>query len=94
MITRDDIVNIAKLAKLHVDQSELDDLTSDMKKIIQFADEIGQAQADIPQENEIQKDNDRLREDSIIQSFPQDLILKNVNGGKDGFFWVKKTNKN
>ena len=31
-----------------------------------------------------------LREDEIVDSFPRNEILKNVDGGKDGFFYVKK----
>lgn len=93
MITPEDIINIAKLSKLHVNEDELDSLTSDMKKIIQFADEIGKAQSECIESNVTEEPSNRLREDVVIESFEQELILRNVDGGKDGFFCVKKSSK-
>ena len=33
-----------------------------------------------------------LRDDEIKESYPQNKILENVGGGKDGYFYIKKYN--
>ena len=33
-----------------------------------------------------------LRDDEVIESYPQGKILENVDGGKDGYFYIKKYN--
>ena len=43
MITRDDIRDIALLSKLFVSEEDLDGLTQEMAKIIEFADTINGA---------------------------------------------------
>lgn len=93
MITRSDILNIAKLSKLHVDEKELEGLTCDMKKIIQFANEISKAQGQYTEEENTETVPDRLRNDNVEESFSQESILKNAQGGKNGFFCVKKSKK-
>ena len=30
----------------------------------------------------------KLRDDEVIESYPQDKILENVDGGKDGYFYI------
>ena len=43
MVTREDIENIAILSKLFVAEEELDNLTAEMQKIVDFADAINDA---------------------------------------------------
>ena len=90
MVTREEILKIAKLAKLSVAEEELDGLTAAMGEIIAFADTIGAAGAASGEFDNIGNLQNAFREDEVIPSYPRDEILKNVNGGEDGFFPVRR----
>jgi len=91
MVTRDDIIKIAKLAKLSVEETEIEELTKDMAEIIKFADTINSAVEDGELEDfdDINNITNAFHEDEIIESFDRELILKNRDGGLDGCFLVK-----
>ena len=40
MVSKEDILKLAKLAKISIDDSELEHLTKEMEKIVDFADAI------------------------------------------------------
>lgn len=89
-VTKEELLDIALLAKLEVKEEELESLTASMADIIAFADTINQAE-----ESDLEFDNigglaNAFREDEVIPSYPQEEILSNVAGGEDGFFPVKK----
>lgn len=91
MITRDDIRDIALLSKLFVSEEDLDGLTQEMAKIIEFADTINEASEKLDEDfDNIGGLQNAYREDEVVPSYPQGEILLNVNGGEDGFFPVKK----
>ena len=89
MVTKDDVLKVAKLAKLYINESELESLAGDMENIVNFANEISKVEVT---ENNFDSTNgltNRLREDSISTPAKRELILKNVNGGENGFFSLK-----
>lgn len=93
MVTREDILKIAKLAKLSVEEEKIEQLKKDMTETICFIDAINLAVED--EEEEIEFDNlnnifNDFREDEITVSFNREEILKNSNGGANGFFVVRK----
>ncbi len=91
MITRDDIRDIALLSKLFVSEEDLDGLTQEMAKIIEFADTINGASEKQDEDfDNIGGLQNAYREDEVVPSYPQEEILLNVSGGEDGFFPVKK----
>lgn len=91
MVTREEIYKIAVLSKLSVDESELDELTKDMEKIIAFADTVNAAAEQEDGEfDSIHGLKNVFRPDEVIPSYPQERILQNVNGGENGYFPVKK----
>ena len=90
MITKEELLKIASLSKLTVSEEELDALTADMAQIIEFANTINAASADTEEFDNINHLSNVLREDEVVPSYPQEAILKNVNGGEDGYFPVKK----
>lgn len=95
MITRDDILKIAKLSKLSIEDEEIEALTKDMVEIIQFADTINNAVEDENMEfDNISNIINAFHEDEVIESFDSDLILKNRDGGEDGYFLVKRRSVN
>ena len=90
MVTREEIIKLAKLSKLYVSEEELDGVTQDMAKIIGFADEISRADVEDDDFDNINGLENVFREDEVENSTDRELILKNANVGKDGFFYVKK----
>lgn len=90
MVTREEILKIAKLSKLSVTEEELDGLTAAMGEIIAFADTINAAGAAAGKFDNINNLQNAFREDEVVPSYPRDEILKNVDGGEDGFFPVRK----
>ena len=90
MVTREEILKIAKLSKLSVTEQELDGLTAAMGEIIAFADTINAAGAAAGEFDNINNLQNAFREDEVVPSYPRDEILKNVDGGEDGFFPVRK----
>lgn len=90
MVTREEVLKIARLAKLSVTEEELDSLTKDMGEIISFADTISAAGEELEEFDNINHLSNAFREDVVVPSYDREQILKNVNGGEDGFFCVRK----
>ncbi len=90
MVTKEEIMDIALLSKLHIDDSEIDKLTQEMMNIIKFADTINGYDGEVEEFDNINNLSNVFREDEVVESFPQSEILKNVDGGENGFFPVKK----
>ena len=90
MVSKEDILKLAKLAKISIDDEELEHLTKEMDKIVDFANAINEAdKLDIEFDN-INGMSNVFREDSVNKSFDRTEILKNVDGGEDGFFAIRK----
>lgn len=90
MVTKDEILDIALLSKLHIDEAEIDNLTEEMMNIIKFADTINEYDGEVEEFDNINNLSNVFREDEVVESFPQSEILKNVDGGENGYFPVKK----
>lgn len=92
MVTHEDVLQIAKLAKLSIREEELDSLTKDMSDIIAFADTINNAvgEEDVDFDN-INNLSNAFRDDVVRESFPREEILKNAPFQEDGYFLEKKS---
>nr|WP_312578436.1 Asp-tRNA(Asn)/Glu-tRNA(Gln) amidotransferase subunit GatC [Sedimentibacter sp.] len=94
MITREEVLKIARLAKLSVNDDEIESLTHDMTEIINFADTINTLVKDEDMEDfdDINNIVNAFHKDVVEESFDRKLILKNAEGGDDGYFLVKRRN--
>ncbi|MEE1003271.1 MAG: Asp-tRNA(Asn)/Glu-tRNA(Gln) amidotransferase subunit GatC [Acutalibacteraceae bacterium] len=90
MVTKEEIMDIALLSKLHIDDDEIDELTKEMMNIIKFADTINGYDGEVEEFDNINNLSNVFREDVVGESFLQSEILKNVDGGENGYFPVKK----
>lgn len=90
MVSKEDIKNIAILSKLYVSDEELQSLTDDMSKILEFADTINNADVDGIDFDNINNLSNVLRSDEVKPSFPQSRILENARDSDEGCFLVKK----
>lgn len=89
MVTREDIENIAILSKLFVAEEEMDNLTIEMQKIVDFADEINNA-PDGGEFDNINNLSNVFREDEVVKSYPCEEILKNAPAQGENHFLVEK----
>ena len=89
MITHEEIKNIATLCKLHIDDSDLPKLLSDMQKIIDFADTINNAQVEDTETDNLNINEKSLREDTVKDSYKSKDILSNANEQENGFFVLR-----
>lgn len=90
MVTKDEILDIALLSKLHIEEDEIDELTKEMMSIIEFADTVNDFNGEVDEFDNINNLSNVFREDEVVESYPQSEILKNVDGGENGYFPVKK----
>lgn len=90
-VSREDVENIAKLAKLKFTEDELENLTRDMNKILTYMDKLNELDTDNvePLLNPISNEN-VLREDKLEESIPTEEALKNAPDRTDVFFRVPK----
>lgn len=88
MVTREDIENIAILSKLFVAEEDMDNLTVQMQKIVDFADEVSNA-TDEGEFDNINNLSNVFREDEIIPSYSSGDILKNAPEQGNNHFLVK-----
>jgi aspartyl-tRNA(Asn)/glutamyl-tRNA(Gln) amidotransferase subunit C len=90
VVTHEDVRKIAKLAKLEVEESELDGLTKDMNEIISFADTIASVNADDEGYSDPNDLENVLREDIIQPSLSQDEVLANAKDTDGSSFVVSQ----
>ena len=85
MITYDELVRIARLAKLSVAAEDMDLLMADMGDIIQVAQSIDDADLSLFDCKGGDETAD-LRDDVVVQPLSADLILRNAPKKQDGCF--------
>ena len=90
MVTREDIENIAILSKLFVAEEDIDKLTDEMQKIVDFADLINNAVEDGNDFDNINNLSNVFREDEVLESYDSADILKNAPAQGKNHFLVKK----
>lgn len=90
MVTHEDILKIAALAKLSVEPEELESLTRDMNRIIGFADAVNSVVAQASDFDNSNNLSNVLREDKVKPSFDREEILKNAPVQEDGYFLVRR----
>ena len=90
MVTREDVLQMARLSKLYIKEEELDALTKDMDNIIAFAETISTAQCEQTKFDNINNLTNVLREDVVVPSYDREEILKNAESQDEGYFLVKR----
>ena len=90
MVTREDVLQMARLSKLYIKEEELDALTKDMDNIIAFAETISTAQCEQTNFDNINNLTNVLREDVVVPSYDREEILKNAESQDEGYFIVKR----
>ncbi|WP_411676109.1 Asp-tRNA(Asn)/Glu-tRNA(Gln) amidotransferase subunit GatC [Caproicibacter sp.] len=90
MVTHEEILKIARLAKLSVAPEELDSLTKDMNSIIEFADAVNSVAAEDSDFDNSNSLSNVFREDKVVPSYDREKILKNAPNQENGYFLVRR----
>jgi len=79
MVTKDDVLKIAELAALSVDEEEIESLTSDLNSILEYVAQLKEVEvADIEPMSHVHGITNVLREDKVTHSLPTEEALKNA----------------
>ncbi|MFH1454407.1 MAG: Asp-tRNA(Asn)/Glu-tRNA(Gln) amidotransferase subunit GatC [Armatimonadota bacterium] len=90
-IDKDEIKKLAHLARLHIDDSEIEKYTSQINDIMQFFDVLKKAEtADIKEEYSILSSVNRFREDKVSKSQSIKDTLKNAPDSENNFIKMPK----
>lgn len=90
-ISKEQVLHVAKLARLKLTDSEAENLTVDMESIIGFADKLNELDTEgvVPTAHAIPMSN-AFREDVVVPSLNNELIVKNAPHAEDGCFVVPR----
>ena len=91
-ITRDEVAHLARLSRLALDDSELDELASQLKVIISAVDQISQATdaLDVPPTSHAVPLENVTRPDVVTPSLHRNAVLAGAPAAEDGRFRVPR----
>lgn len=88
-ITRDNILHIAKLARLRLDEAELTELQSDMENIVGYIQKLQELDTSgILPTAHVAVEAAPLRQDEVEPGLPNDVALAEAPRPRDGGFAV------
>ncbi|NKC68215.1 Asp-tRNA(Asn)/Glu-tRNA(Gln) amidotransferase subunit GatC [Vagococcus fluvialis] len=88
-ISKEEVKKVAALSKLSFKEEELELFTSQMGKIIDMVEELGEVDTEgVPFTSNVVSEIKVLREDVVIKGESREELLKNVPETKDGFIKV------
>jgi len=90
-IKKETVEYVANLARIELNQKELEKLSGQLKDILDFIDALKKVDIkDIPPTSHILPMNNVLREDNPRPSLSHQAVLKNAPCAKGNFFGVPK----
>jgi len=89
-INKDEVMNIADIAKLALTDEEAEDMTEHLHNFMKFVDKLNELNTDdvLPTTHIFPEQTAILRKDEAKQSITQEEALKNAPEHKDGHFKV------
>ena len=90
-LTRDQVLKIATLARLQLEDAEIDDVVDKLSRIVDFVDQLQAATTDdvLPIAHPLNM-SQRLRADEVTEVNRRDEIQKNAPKVEDGYYLVPK----
>jgi aspartyl-tRNA(Asn)/glutamyl-tRNA(Gln) amidotransferase subunit C len=90
-ITREEVVHVAKLARLNLDEEAIELYTKQLGDILTYMDTLNRVNTDdVPSTSHAIFMNNAFREDEVKDSLPADEALANAPQAEDGGFVVPK----
>ncbi|MGN1059069.1 MAG: Asp-tRNA(Asn)/Glu-tRNA(Gln) amidotransferase subunit GatC [Clostridia bacterium] len=90
-ISKEEVLHVAKLARLKLSDSEAAALSKDMESIIGFANKLNELDTEgvVPTAHAIPMSN-AFREDVVKPSYDREVMLQNAPSAEDGGYTVPK----
>ena len=90
-LTKDQVQHISMLARLQLEDSEIDDVVDKLSRIVNFVDRLQAVPTDdvLPMAHPL-KMTQRLRDDGLTESDERDDIQKNTPSTEGGYYLVPK----
>ncbi|MBE7021758.1 MAG: Asp-tRNA(Asn)/Glu-tRNA(Gln) amidotransferase subunit GatC [Ruminococcaceae bacterium] len=90
-ISKEEVLHVAKLARLKLSDAEAEALSKDMESIIGFANKLNELDTEgiVPTAHAIPMSN-AFREDVVKPSYDREEMLKNAPSAEDGGYTVPK----
>lgn len=90
-LSKEQVKHIATLARLQLEEDQIDDIVAKLSSIVDFVDQLRQAPTDDVEPmahplNQVQ----RLRPDAVTEGNELDAIHSNAPAVSDGFYLVPK----
>ena len=93
-ISRDEIIHIAKLAMLNLNEQEIDNYTKDMQEILGYAEMINNLDtSNIDETIGATEQKNVFRKDEVIQPQSREELLQNAPSQDEGMFRIPKVLK-
>lgn len=90
-IKDEEVLHIAKLARLNLKENEIQDYKKNLEEILEFADTINKVDTDnIDETIGINENYNVFRKDEIIEESNKDELLSNAPSQDEGMFRIPK----
>ncbi|MGL4946432.1 MAG: Asp-tRNA(Asn)/Glu-tRNA(Gln) amidotransferase subunit GatC [Cetobacterium sp.] len=90
-LTREEVLNVAKLARLEFKEEEIVRFQADLNNILDYIDVLGEVNTDdIDPLVQVHNTGVKLREDVIKESLTSEEAMKNAPASEDGALIVPK----
>jgi len=92
LVDKSTVLRIAELAKIEVDDGDIEKLTSDLSNILGWVEQLNDVNTDdvIPMFSGVADTYLRFREDEVTEGNQQKEVLSNAPDSFDGLFAVPK----
>lgn len=88
-ITRDDVLHIAKLARLRLEDEEVTSLQADLEKILSYVEKLQELDTEgIPPTAHVAVDAAPLRPDVVVEGLNNEIAIAEAPRPRDGGFAV------
>ena len=90
-LTKEQVQHVALLARLQLEESELDDVVEKLSRIVDFVDQLQAAPTDdvVPMAHPLNM-SQRLRADDVTEADQRDFVQENAPSTEGGYYLVPK----
>lgn len=88
MITKEELLDMADIARLYINEDQLESITKDMNNIISFSEMINELDVKGEEFHNINDLSNRFRKDVVEPSYSRDEVFANTNIQQDGYFML------
>ena len=90
MLSRDQVLHVARLARLHLSEEEIDRFSGELSKVLEYVETIEELGSldDVPPTSHVVNVENALRADEPRPSLPVETALENAPDAAQGGFRV------